>query len=133
YLRCMTVVTQRLEIVGFANRPVPNLLWRHERRAEHLAVLFPGWSYTCQAPLLYYTRALLLELGADVLLVEYGYEALQGFRQLSSEEQDAAFFAEAGGALAAAADAGDYRQVTLVGKSIGTQAVSHLLRTDQRA
>jgi phosphoglycolate phosphatase len=38
---------------------------------KHLACLFPGIGYTCDKPLLYYSRKLLKELGWEVLPVSY--------------------------------------------------------------
>ena len=38
---------------------------------KHLACLFPGIGYTCDKPLLYYSRKLLKELGWETIPVSY--------------------------------------------------------------
>jgi len=113
-----------LEIAGDVGS-VPNTFFR-QPNSDHLAVLYPGYGYTCQMPLLYYTSRLLRDLGADVLQVEYDYGA-QGFRTLPEAEQDRLFFGDVRASYRAAAAQRAYRQVTLVGKSLGTHALSYLL------
>jgi predicted alpha/beta hydrolase family esterase len=84
-------------------------------------------------PLLYYTRSLLFALGADVLLVEYAYNRKPDFQVLSDEEQERWFFADVSGAGEAALSFRPYREVTLVGKSLGTLAIAHLMSKPQFA
>ena len=81
-------------------------------------------------PLLYYPARLLLAMGADVLRVESAYDLVDGFRGLSEAEQDRWLHADATAACRAALAQRAYRQVTLVGKSIGTLALGHLLATE---
>lgn len=111
-----------LDIRGFRGRAIRNALWSWG--SNRLALVFPGWSYGAQAPLLWYARQLFVELGFDVLAVDYRYDELEGFAELDGEEQDRIFREEVRAAAEAAADR--YRWLTLVGKSIGTQAVAFL-------
>jgi hypothetical protein len=84
-------------------------------------------------PVLYYPRRLLLERGADVLVVEYDYRGRADFRMPRDPERDRWFFDD----VAAACGAGlgqrpYYSGVTLVGKSLGTLAMGYLLMEDAR-
>jgi len=47
----------------------------HDAGSRKLVVLFPGKNYPCNLPLLYYARSTAIELGYDVLNLEYGYQA----------------------------------------------------------
>lgn len=51
------------------------LYWKHSEGASTLAVVFPGNTYTLQAPVVYYASKAAFETGADVLGVEYGFQA----------------------------------------------------------
>lgn len=114
----------RLDIRGFGGRVVPNSLYRLEPPSTRVMLVFPGWAYTVEAPLLFYMRLLAEELGADVLVLDYGYDRLEGFAEISEDEQDEWFGREVQAAFDAVRH---YGQFTLVGKSIGTQAIGELL------
>jgi len=116
-----------LEIRGVGGRVVPNAFTEGADDADHLAVIFPGWAYSCERPLLYYTRVAALEQGADVLTVDYGYNVLESFDRLSPADQHVWFERETAAALAAGLAQKDYARLTLIGKSIGSQAVGRLL------
>jgi hypothetical protein len=122
---------KQLEIVGYHDEPVPNTFLQQEGEAQHIAVVFPGMGYTCDMPLLYYATEPLLSRGADVLLVEYGYNRRGEFRSASDEEQTRWFIADVTAALRAALAQRPYTRVTLIGKSLGTLALGHLLATEQ--
>lgn len=44
-------------------------------KSDTLAVILPGIGYTADRPLLDYSKKLALELGYDVLQIEYGFQA----------------------------------------------------------
>lgn len=119
--------TKTLVITGFEGLPVPNRLLRPERAIDRLAVLLPGFGYTLDMPLFYYAENLLLERGWDVLRVEYAYNRLpgdaSGWRVLLGER----LLADAAAAWRAGRAQGAYSEVVFVGKSLGTQAMGHLL------
>ncbi len=122
---------ESIDVPGYGSRPVPNTLFRQSVETAHLAVVLPGLSYTCRSPALYYPTLLLVDgFGADVLWVEYDYFWRPGFADLPEPEQDRRLFADAEAALRAALSRGPYERLTLVGKSLGTLAVAHLLSTD---
>jgi hypothetical protein len=84
-------------------------------------------------PLLYYTRTLLIALGSDVLLVEYAYNRKPDFQALPNGERERWFLADVNAASEAALASRSYSEVTLVGKSLGTLAITHLLSKPQFA
>lgn len=91
-------------------------------------MVLPGLAYTCRSPALYYPTLLLLDgFGADVLWAEYDYFWRPGFADLPEREQDRRLFADADAALRSALSRGPYGRLTLVGKSLGTLAMAHLL------
>lgn len=115
-----------LDIAGYKNQPVPNTLFAQPDETDHLGIILPGYRYPVEMPPLYYAARLLLEGGADLLRVEYDYPRV-GLMQASPGEQER-WLAEdvtaaAHGGLAQRA----YEKVTLVGKSLGTLAMGHLL------
>ena len=46
-----------------------------ENKSDILAVILPGIGYTLDRPILDYSKKLCLELGYDVLPIEYGFQA----------------------------------------------------------
>lgn len=120
-----------LEISGYRNQPVPNTFFKQDEETRQVAILLPGWEHTCHMPLLYYPARLLLALGADVLQVEYAYNLRTDFQALPNSERLQWLFTDAA-ACSAALTQYTYEQVTLIGKSIGTLAMGHLLTTEPR-
>jgi len=120
---------ENLNISDFRNEPLPHTFFRQDPWASHVAVLLPGLNYTSHMPLLYYPTRLLLSAGVDVLQVEYDYSTRADFRQLSSSQRQTCLFADSENACNAALAQRNYQQVTIIGKSIGTSAMGHLLTT----
>jgi len=121
-----------LLIAGYRNEPVSNTFLRQDGAAREIAIVLPGVGYTCHMPLLYYPSLVLLTLGMDVLWVEYNYIRRPDYRALSDAEQKQWLFADVTAAGQAALTQRPYQQVTLVGKSLGTVAMGHLLAMDAR-
>ncbi len=119
-----------LEIKGHRDELVPNTLLWQERQARQVAVVLPGIGYTCHMPLLYYASQSLLALGMDVLWVEYNYIRRADYRVLSGAEQNQWFFEDVTAACRIALTQRPYRDITLVGKSLGTRAMAQLIATD---
>jgi len=117
---------ETLDIRGYHDMVVPNTFFRQDQPTSHLAIIYPGIGYTAQMPVLYYPSRVLLARGADVLRAEYAYNRPE-FRILSKVEQDQWFHADVMAAYHVALAQRNYRQLTLVGKSLGTLALGHLL------
>jgi dienelactone hydrolase len=123
----MKVSFQTLEITGYKEQPVPNTLLKQAQPASHAAIILPGMGYTAQMPLLYYVADLLLAQNADVLQVNYNY--IDAFRGLDRTEQHQWLAADSDAAYRALIAQHPYTHLTVVGKSLGTLAMAHLLAT----
>ncbi len=121
-----------LNVTGYKNRPVPNTFIKHDGKSRHLAVIFPGYGYTADMPALYYPSQLLLGHGADVLKVNYNYSGSDEFANTFDEEQYVWLYTNSFAAWEEGWKQRRYDQVTLVGKSLGSLAVSHIVSSDSR-
>jgi predicted alpha/beta-hydrolase family hydrolase len=116
-----------LTIRGYRDEPVPNRFLRPEGAIDHLALLLPGYGYTLDMPLFYYAEKLLLERGWDVLRVEYAYNTRPEFQTLPKSERDRWLLADTTAAWRAGLGQRTYERIVLIGKSLGTLAMGHLL------
>jgi len=71
-----------------------------------------------------------LSLKADVLAVEYEYNIRQDFLALENRERMQWMFNDVKAACQALLKQWPYKQVTFIGKSLGTRAMGHLLTND---
>lgn len=115
-----------LDVTGYKGQPVPNTSIAHSNPASHLGILLPGYRYSADMPPLHYIRRVLLEQGADTLSVDYVYYRTN-FMDQSQEEQDRWISADVFAACNAGLSQHPYEKITLVGKSLGTIAMGHLL------
>lgn len=120
-----------LNVIGYRNEILPCTFFRQEQDTKHLAVLFPGFGYSGQMPLLYYPRQLLLASGADVFVVGYNYSEQPDFLAASIEERDVWLREDTIDSYKTAVSRRIYERVTLAGKAIGTRAIGHLLATEE--
>ncbi|PKO12383.1 MAG: hypothetical protein CVU39_24465 [Chloroflexi bacterium HGW-Chloroflexi-10] len=121
--------SEKLNIGGYQGLPVPNTFFRQENPDNtHLAIVFPGLNYSSKMPGLYYPWQLMRSKGADVLLVEYQYNTSE-FQSLPSNIQDEWIKTDAEAVYKIGSALRDYTQITLIGKSIGTLALGHLLES----
>ncbi|MDT8307103.1 MAG: hypothetical protein RRC07_14320 [Anaerolineae bacterium] len=120
---------ERLQIEGYDSRPVPNLFFGQEEGTTRLAVLLPGYAYTADMPLLYYTTTLFLENGYDLLQVQYNYQRQAAFRVPVDEASRQWLLADVRAAVTQALAQGAYESVVVVGRSLGTLAMGDLLET----
>jgi hypothetical protein len=121
-----------LPIVGYQGNPVPHTFLRQGTDADHLAIVFPGFSYSPDLPALYYPSLVMLTHGADVLRVRYAYDSDPIFRTMSSEERAIRFGSDVDGVCAAALSQRSCRRITLIGKSLGTLALAHILDNNEQ-
>ena len=116
-----------LTIQGYRDEAVPNRFLRPQGAINHLAVVLPGFGYTLDMPLFYYAQNLLLERGWDVLRVEYAYNTHPEFQTLPEMERNQWLLADTTAAWRAGLGQQTYDRVVLIGKSLGTLAMGHLL------
>ncbi len=115
------------QLSGFYGKAVPNEFYRKSKDNSRLAIVFPGYGYSTQAPLLYYAIELLSELGYDVLSVNYEYNKNEGFLKSPETVQDQWFAADVAAVLEMARSRPQYSKWVVVGKSLGTTAILQLL------
>jgi hypothetical protein len=118
---------ERLTIFGHRSLPVPNTYLRLKEASDKLAIVLPGRGYTAQGPLLYYTINMLLESGFNVLTVDYNYSQNREYQDLDQEEQMKWLFDDVDAAYQTTLNELDVTLAVLVGKSLGTLAIGHLL------
>ncbi len=117
-----------LDIKGYGGNSVPHTFIR-QTETDHLAILFPGLGYRATMPVLYYPERLLVESGADVLRAEFAYDRLAGYKTRPDDERQRWFQADVTAACEAGLAQRSYAHITLIGKSMGTQALGYLLET----
>jgi hypothetical protein len=127
----MDVTFSALAVEGFGGSPVPNQFLRQRADATTLGVLLPGQDYTCDMPLLYYGERLLDDRGADVLSVRYDYRSLRG--DVNREEREGRLRDDVGAALETGLSQRRYDRLVLVGKSLGTRAMAHMVENTMPA
>jgi predicted alpha/beta-hydrolase family hydrolase len=106
---------------------LPNTLFRNDAGSDRLAVLFPGLGYRATMPLLHYTQRALQERGVDILRLDLAYDLDPDFPREDPSARRAWIRDDALSAYHAATRQGAYRDVILVGKSIGTLALADIL------
>lgn len=127
-----------LEFNGYGGAPVANHYFRPavSSQVPTLAIILPGLSYSGDMPLLYYTRLLLLQRGADVLQLDTSY-ASPNFQKATRQEQamwlgaDATAAVKAGRAAQPDHAASMPQRLILAGKSIGTVALAYLVSSSE--
>ena len=122
----MEVSLNSLDIVGYKNKPVPNTFITQSTATKRLGIVLPGLRYSAEMAPLYYAARILLDQGADVLRVEYEYYRTD-FLQQPESEQDQWISSDVFGACNAGLSYRSYEKITLIGKSLGTIAMGHLL------
>lgn len=122
----MDLTISSLDIVGYKNQPVPNTWLTHQAPAKHLGIVLPGYRYSADMPPMHYAGRALLEQGADLLSVDYAYYRTDFMKQPKSE-QDRWMSSDILAVCDAVLSQCSYETFTLVGKSLGTVAMGHLL------
>ena len=121
-----------LDIRGYRDEPLPHTFYEQEESASEVALLLPGMGYTSHMPLLYYPARMMLSMGADVLGLEYDYNRREDFMALPGEERKRWLLDDVTHACRTILEGGPYRRMTLIGKSLGTRAMGHLLTTEDQ-
>jgi pimeloyl-ACP methyl ester carboxylesterase len=121
-----------LPILGLYGREISNTFFKQEETAREITVIFPGYNYTTNMPLLYYASHLMLNRRSDVLLVETHYGRQPEFANMTEEEQELWVFTDAEAAWEQAWKQGLYERITLISKSMGGLAAAYLAASDPR-
>jgi len=115
-----------LKIPGYKDQPVPNTFYRQDSETRQLGIVLPGFRHSADRAELYYGARILLEKGADVLRAEYTYYETD-YVKVSDDEQYDWISKDASAVGNAGLAQRPYERITLLGKSLGTIAMGHLL------
>lgn len=127
------VSDERLAVPGYRDEPVPTVYLRQPGAADRIAVLLPGQGYTAEMPLFYYAEDVLIAAGADVLRVDYRYHQRPAFGQADQDERQRWLLTDATAVYRTARARRPEAEIVLVGKSLGTISIAHLLASESSA
>ncbi|MBT2693769.1 alpha/beta hydrolase [Bacillus sp. ISL-55] len=116
----------KVSVSGYKNQPVPFQLIKQNKQASSLVVLLPGRGYTVQGPLFHYSTGVFLNKGFDVLHVNYDYNTVQS-ESLTLEEEIQQITEDVNSVLDHTLKYQSYADYTLIGKSLGTIALSSIV------
>ena len=112
--------------------PLPNTFFRNDAGSDTLALVFPGLGYRATMPLLHYTQRALQWRGVDILRLDLAYDLDPAFPSGDPSGRRRWIRDDAHSAYQAATRQGDYRKVVLIGKSLGTLALTAILERDEQ-
>lgn len=96
------------------------------QKSTVLVVLLPGIGYTLDRPLLDYSKKLALELGYDVLPVEYGFQVK---RKVLNPKEEFPYLKKESMDIFKLALNDNYKKIVFISKSIGT--IVHTLLSNE--
>lgn len=114
-------------IHGYENIPIPNTLHETHQNSGKIAIIFPGYEYGPTNPLLYYATEVLYQSGCDVLVLDYAYNKNAAYLRANEEDQAKWLKTDACAAYESVLREQQYRDIILVGKSLGTASMSNIL------
>ncbi len=125
------VTVDRLSIKGYNNRTLKTRFFKPDVDTQELALVFPGLAYTSDMPLLYYTIEAIITCGINVLSVDFDYSNNQEFLKQSVRERSEWLLEDSEAALKMITSEKNLKVVCMVGKSMGTLVLGHLLETHE--
>ena len=111
-----------IEVESYAGTVLRQELSKQD--SNTLVIILPGAGYTIYGPLMYYSYSIAVELGYDVLTIEYGF---QKTNQSFEHEHFQDIVDECRIAIDKALSSGEYINMVIIGKSLGTGIMSNLL------
>lgn len=117
-------------IEAYKKMNVPFNLLSQEEGSKNLAIMLPGAGYTAQAPLFHYSTEIFLNRSFDVLEVNYRYND-EAYDDFSMEELSEAIKYDVKTVLDKVLKENAYENFYLIGKSLGTIALSSELARDE--
>lgn len=113
-------------VEGYKNMSVPFTLVSKEADSKNLVVFLPGAAYTVQSPAFHYSQKIFLEKAFDILQVNYRYND-KSYDEFTMEELSEAIKFDIKTVLDEVLKDTSYEKFYLVGKSLGTIAMSSIL------
>jgi hypothetical protein len=118
--------------IDWARLPVACSFSAAAEPSGRLVICLPGRGYRSTMPLLYYPLRLLRDAGADTVSVDYAYDAESGFRAIDEVELEARLRRDVAAVLDRLFAERSYADIVVLGKSLGTVAMSLVLGEDGR-
>ena len=116
-------------VLGYRDIDIPFTLLSTKEESRNIAILLPGAGYTVQAPLLHYSTGVFLHKSFDVLHVNYSYND-KAYDDFSIEEISEAIKYDVKTVIDKVLDDKSYENMYLVGKSLGTIAITSELKRE---
>lgn len=117
-------------VLGYKKIPVGYQLFQQDKASDQLAVMFPGRGYTAQGPLFHYSTGVFLNKGFDVLHVNYDYTTEES-NSMELDEHIKQISIDVNAVIDQALSNSKYENYTLIGKSIGTIALSSIVSRNE--
>ena len=117
------------QAIGYKELSVPFTLLSNEENAKNLAIFLPGAGYTVKSPVFHYSQDLYLNKSFDVLQVNYLYND-KIYDDFSMEELSEAIKYDVRTVLDQVINGSTYENFHIIGKSLGTIAMSSELSRD---
>jgi hypothetical protein len=117
-------------IQGYKGMNIPFTMLSKKEDSGKLAILLPGAGYTVQAPILHYSTGVFINKSFDVLQVKYQYNN-DFYVDFSMDELSEAIKMDVHTVLDSVFAERTYENVYLIGKSIGTIAMSSVLEREE--
>jgi hypothetical protein len=118
-----------LDIKGYRGRKIRNRFYKLVTETNKVAIVFPGLAYNTSMPLLHYSIEAILASGLNVLTVDYDYSNIPEFMEQSLRAKADWMIRDVEAALRIVRELTKQEVTCLVGKSLGTIALGHILET----
>ncbi|MCG8569990.1 MAG: hypothetical protein MJB14_07595 [Spirochaetes bacterium] len=121
-------IENTIEILGKDDRIINNYFWKSENKASNLAIFFPGFRYPTEAPLFHFLKLHLIKNNFDVFAIEYRYNEIPNFLNLSANEQDDYLYKEIKIIKKVLETLSDYSKYCFISKSLGTTILYNMVK-----
>lgn len=118
-----------LIIKGYKEMDIPYTLLRNEENSKNLAIFLPGIGYTVRSPAFHFSEAIFVNKSFDILKVDYRYNDAM-YDDFSMEDLTEAIKHDVRTVIDKVLQENSYEKFYLVGKSLGTIAISAELQRD---
>lgn len=119
----------KYSVFGYKEIEIPYTLLSTKEDSRDIAILLPGAGYTVQAPLFHYSTGVFLNKSFDVLQVNYSYND-KAYTDFSIDEISEAIKHDVKTVIDKVLDDKSYENFYLIGKSLGTIAMSSELKRE---
>lgn len=123
------ITTYSDNVTGYREMNVPFNLISIEENTKNLAIFLPGAGYTTQRPLFHYSESIFINKNFDVLQVNYQYND-KIYDEFSMEDLSEAIKFDVKTVFDKALKDTSYENFYIIGKSLGTIAMSSELKRD---